>query len=72
MFRQLRVGIRPDINYLVVTLVVGDETHVVVRILLALLASWHLLPISSFSGGMITSVNLNDKPPLNASSNRDF
>jgi hypothetical protein len=28
--RELRVGIRPDINHLVVTFVVGDETHVVV------------------------------------------
>ena len=56
---------RPYIDYLVVTLVVGDESHrIVVHHFLNLLVtfSYKLLLFR----GMSTSPRLNDNPPLNA------
>jgi hypothetical protein len=56
----------PDINDLIVSLVVGDETHVVVAFSLLLLAHLHQQSFSLFFRNNNTSPRLNDNPPRNA------
>jgi putative flippase GtrA len=58
---KLGIGMCPDINDLVISFIIGNETHVIVIPYLINLIIGLISTSVSFSAGIITSFRLNDK-----------